>query len=347
MRFCIQQLLTFRDWQTEAEVYADALEEARLADELGFEAVWLAEHHFSSYGICPSLAVLAAAIARETRRVRLGTSVVVAPFAHPLRIAEEWAMVDILSGGRLEFGLGRGYQPKEFHGFSISMEKTRERFDECLEVIRRAWTQERVTFEGEFYTVRDLRVLPKPIQQPHPPFWTAAVSPDTFTLAARMKLKILTAPSFTPWDTLRKNFDTYRAAWQEAHGTDAGSDIAMNKIIHVADSSRQARDDLREPIRWFFRTQADLIADPVGVPPAQYKFYKRVRENLLSLSDENALEQAAICGDPEEVADKIRQHHEALGVTYFMGSFNRGGIPHDRIVRSMRLFGEKVMPRFT
>src|SRR5439155_1012670 len=212
----------------------------RLADELGFEAIWLAEHHFSSYGICPSLAVLAAAIARETRRARIGTSVVVAPFAHPLRIAEEWAMVDILSGGRLEFGLGRGYQPKEFHGFSISMEKTRERFDECLEVIRRAWTQERVTFEGEVYTARDL-----------------------------------------------------------------------------------------------------------GVLPAQYKFYKRVRENLLSLSDEKALEQAAICGDPEEVADKIRQHYEALGVTYFMGSFNRGGIPHDRIVRSMRLFGEKVMPRFT
>src|SRR2546422_6622080 len=101
MRFCIQQLLTFRDWQTEAEVYAHALEEARLADELGFEAVWLAEHHFSSYGICPSLAVLAAAIARETRRVRLGTSVVVAPFAHPLRIAEEWAMVEDRKSTRL------------------------------------------------------------------------------------------------------------------------------------------------------------------------------------------------------------------------------------------------------
>src|SRR2546422_9282797 len=137
MRFCIQQLLTFRDWQTEAEVYAHALEEARLADELGFEAVWLAEHHFSSYGICPSLAVLAAAIARETRRVRLGTSGVVAPFAPPLRIAEEWAMVDILSDGRLEFGLGRGYQSKEFQGFSISMEKTRERFDECRSEERR------------------------------------------------------------------------------------------------------------------------------------------------------------------------------------------------------------------
>src|SRR5438874_10253239 len=119
MRFCIQQLLTFRDWQTEAEVYAHALEEARLADELGFEAIWLAEHHFSSYGICPSLAVLAAAIARETRRARIGTSVVVAPFAHPLRLAQACAMVALLSGGRLEFGLGRGYQPHPFHGFGV------------------------------------------------------------------------------------------------------------------------------------------------------------------------------------------------------------------------------------
>src|SRR2546430_1310330 len=267
-----------------ADVYAHALEEARLADELGFEAVWLAEHHFSPYGICPSLAVLAAAIARETRRVRIGTSVIVAPFAHPLRIAEEWAMVDILSGGRIEFGLGRGYQPKEFRGLGVSMEKTRERFDECLEVIRRAWTEERVTFEGEFYTVRDVRVLPKPVQKPHPPFWTAAVSPDTYTLAARKGFKILTAPSFTPWDILRKNFDAYRAVWRETHGADAGGDIAMNKIIHVAETSKQAREDLREPTRWFFRTQADLIADPAGVPPAQYKFYRRVRQNLMSLS---------------------------------------------------------------
>src|SRR5713101_3893926 len=158
MRFCIQQLLTFRDWQTEAEVYAHALEEARLADELGFEAVWLAEHHFSSYGICPSLAVLAAAIARETRRVRIGTSVVIAPFEHPLRIAEEWAMVDILSNGRLEFGLGRGYQPKEFRGLGVSMEKTREKFDESYEIIRRAWTHERMSFDGEFYKVPEVRV---------------------------------------------------------------------------------------------------------------------------------------------------------------------------------------------
>ena len=330
MKFAIQNLLSLRDWQTHPEVYANALGECRLAEELGFDAVWLAEHHFSSYGICPSLAVLAAAIARETTRVRIGTAVVIAPFAHPVRIAEEWAMVDILSGGRLDFGLGRGYQPKEFQGLGISMDRTREGFDESLEIIRRAWTEERLTFEGEFYSARELRVLPKPVQKPHPPLWTAAVSPDTFPLAARRGLRILTAPSFTPFDILWKNYDAYRAAFKAAHGSDEGSEICLNKIIHVAESSRQAREEATEPIHWFFRTQADLIADPVGAPPEQYRFYRKVRENLLALSDEKALDQAAIVGDPEEVADKIRMHHEALGVTYFMWAFSRGGLAHER-----------------
>ena len=130
------------------------------------------------------------------------------------------------------------------------------------------------------------------------------------------------------------------------HGTDAGTDICLNKIIYVADSSRQARDDMREPIRWFFQKQASLIADAAGVPPAQYKFYRRVRENLLSLSDETALEDAAILGDPEEVADKIRRHHEELGVDFFMGAFSRGGLPHDKVRRSLELFADKVMPQF-
>jgi natural product biosynthesis luciferase-like monooxygenase protein len=345
MRFGVQLLLTLRQSQSHAEVYAHALEEARLAEAMGFETVWLAEHHFSVYGICPSLGVLAAAIARETQRVRLGTSVVIAPFLHPLRIAEEWAMVDILSGGRVEFGLGRGYQPKEFAGLGLTMEHTRERFDESLEVIRRAWTEERVDFRGAFYQVPGVTVFPKPVQQPHPPLWTAAVSPDTYRLAAQRKLKILTAPSFTPWEILKRNYDAYHAEWQRAHGTAAGAEIALSKIIYVADSSRQAREDLREPIRWFFETQAGLIADAEGVPPEQYRFYRRVRENLLAMTDKQALDQAAIVGDPEEVTDKLRAHQEALGISYFMGAFSRGMADESKVLRSMRLFGEKVLPR--
>ncbi|HSE05445.1 MAG TPA: LLM class flavin-dependent oxidoreductase [Methylomirabilota bacterium] len=346
MKFSTQNLLSWRQWQNHAQVYADALEECRLADALGFHTIWLAEHHFSAYGIVPSLAPLAGALARETRRARIGTAVVIAPFEHPLRIAEEWAEIDILSNGRLEFGLGRGYQPKEFHGLGVSMAETRQRFDEELEIIRRAWTEDEMSFEGTFYQIPRVQVNPKPVQRPHPPLWTAAVSPDTYTLAAKRGLKILTSPAFTPLDILRKNYDAYHAEWKAAHGSRDGAEICMNKIIHVAETSKQAREDLREPVLWFFRTQADLIAEPQGAPPEQYKFYRRVRENLLSLTEEKALDLAAIAGDAEEVADKIRLHHEALGVSHFMGAFSRGGLPHDKVMRSMRLFAEKVMPRF-
>jgi alkanesulfonate monooxygenase SsuD/methylene tetrahydromethanopterin reductase-like flavin-dependent oxidoreductase (luciferase family) len=214
-------------------------------------------------------------------------------------------------------------------------------------LIRRAWTDERCTFEGEFYQVHDLLVLPKPVQKPHPPLWTAAVSPETYVLAARRGLKIQTSPAFTPLDVLSKSYAEYRQAWRASQGTDLGADICLNKIIYVAESSRQAREDMREPVRWFFQKQASLIADATGVPPAQYKFYRRVRENLLSLADEKALEDAAIIGDPEEVADKIRQHHEALGVDFFMGAFSRGGLPHEKARRSLELFADKVMPRFS
>ena len=345
MKFSTQNLLSIRDWQTHAEVYQNAVTECRLADELGFDVVWLAEHHFSQYGICPSLAPLAGAIAATTRRVRIGTAVVIAPFEHPLRIAEEWAEIDILSGGRLEFGLGRGYQPSEFRGLGVSMEATRERFDESLEIVRLAWTTERLTFAGKHYRVDDVRVLPKPVQKPHPPLWTAAVSPDTYRLAARRGLKILTSPSFTPFDVLRKNYDAYRAEWRATQGTDEGAEICINKIIHVAETSREARENLKEPINWFYHTQAGLISDPTGAPPEQYKFYRRVRENLLSMTEEKALDQAAIAGDAEEVADKIRMHREALEVTHFMGAFSRGGLAHDKVIRSMRLFAEKVIPK--
>ena len=156
-------------------------------------------------------------------------------------------------------------------------------------------------------------------------------------------MRILPPPSSTPCATLRSTYDASRAEHRAAHGGEGG--ICLTKIIHVAESRQKARDNLREPTRWFFHTQAGLIADPAGVPPEQYKFYKRVRENLLSLSEEQALDQAAIVGEPEEVADKIRQHADALGITYFMGAFSRGGLPQEAVRQSLRLFGEKVMPR--
>ena len=144
------------------------------ADEMGYGSVWLAEHHFSEYGVMPSISVMAAALAVQTKRIRIGTGVVVIPLHNPIRVAEEFAMVDLMSDGRLEFGVGRGYQPSEFAGFDIDMETSRERFDEYLDVVLKLWPGKEVTFKGKYIQLDNIRVRPKSLQDPHPPVWAAA-----------------------------------------------------------------------------------------------------------------------------------------------------------------------------
>lgn len=144
-------LLSYPENTSQRQVYRDAIEQIRAAEDLGFDAVWLAEHHFSHYGICGTILGLASHVAGITRRVRIGTAVVVLPFWNPLVVAEEAAMVDQLSDGRLDLGVGRGYQWNEYRGFNLAMDESRERFEESLEILKRAWTQDRLTFEGKHF----------------------------------------------------------------------------------------------------------------------------------------------------------------------------------------------------
>ncbi len=244
MKFGVFFLLEQPPGKPQERVYADALGQAAYAEELGFDAVWLAEHHFSEYGICPSMAVLAGALAQRTRRVRLGTAVTILPFNHPLRIAEEWAMVDLLSGGRVDFGVGRGYQPAEYAGFDLPMSESRERFDEALAIIKQAWTRERVSFEGKHYRVRDVEVLPKPVQKPHPPIRIACVSPDTFERVARQGEKFLSAPSITPVHLMQGAYEAYARVWRESGHPAAELEIPALYFTHVGEDAAATRRDV-------------------------------------------------------------------------------------------------------
>ncbi|MBI4255431.1 MAG: LLM class flavin-dependent oxidoreductase, partial [Candidatus Rokubacteria bacterium] len=141
--------------RTSGQFFGELLEQAEAAEQLGFDSFWVAEHHFHEYGAIPSPAVWLAAAAQRTRRIRLGSAVVVLPFRNPLQVAEDYAMVDVLSGGRLNLGVGSGYLRHEFEGFGVRVEDKRERFDEALDVVLRAWTGERFSYDGRFHTVRD------------------------------------------------------------------------------------------------------------------------------------------------------------------------------------------------
>src|SRR4051812_18624608 len=176
------------------EVYRRAFDRIDVMERSGYDAVWLAEHHFSTYSVCPSIHMMGAHIAARTKRLRIGTAVSLAPMYHPLRLAEEVALLDVLSGGRVNWGAGRGNDPTEFGVFGLDRDSSYGRFRENVEIVLRAWKDERLTYEGEYFQFRDVEVLPKPLQQPHPPVWVAASSPSAIAWAGNCGYSILMDP---------------------------------------------------------------------------------------------------------------------------------------------------------
>ena len=188
-------LFTIVPWHeslTAEQSLRDALEQIALADQLGLDEVWLGEHRFSRHGLLSGFFTFAGHVAARTTRLRIGTAVVVLPLHNPILVAEELAMLDVLSGGRLEVGIGSGYQRQEFEGIGVDMEESRERFREATEVIRQAWTEEKLTFHGKYTQVDNLWVIPKPLQKPHPPLYVAiSTSPETVEWAASRRIQPL------------------------------------------------------------------------------------------------------------------------------------------------------------
>ena len=163
-------------------------------DKTGFDAVWLAEHHFTTFSVCPSVHMMGVLAAARTKRLRIGTAVSLAALYHPLRLAEEVALLDMLSGGRVNWGAGRGFAPSEFDAFGVPLDESAERFREAVEIVLQAWTQERFSFHGKHFHFDDVEVLPKPLQQPHPPVWMAATSESAIDWAAGRGFSILMDP---------------------------------------------------------------------------------------------------------------------------------------------------------
>ena len=171
-------MLQFFGWRDRSvplrQIYDMALERIAVMDTTGYDAVWLAEHHFSGFSVCPSVHVMGTMAAARTKRLRIGTAVSLAPFYNPLRLAEEVALLDVLSGGRVNWGAGRGFERSEFEAFGIAGEESVSRFHETVDIVLKAWTNEKLSYEGKYYHYEAVEVLPKPLQAPHPPTWMAA-----------------------------------------------------------------------------------------------------------------------------------------------------------------------------
>jgi alkanesulfonate monooxygenase SsuD/methylene tetrahydromethanopterin reductase-like flavin-dependent oxidoreductase (luciferase family) len=335
-----------------ADIIHRELEQVEWTEELGFDEVWFTEHHFIDYGLSVDPSSLAAAAASRTRRVRIGLAAAILPFHHPLRLAEQTALVDIISNGRLDVGVGRGNRPAEFAGYRVPQIESRDRFDETVEILRLAWTQERFSFHGRFFDFDDVRVIPKPLQQPHPPIYQVCVSKDGIENTALRGWPMLNSVLTGPVDQLVANRDAYVAALEKSGRGEA--EIAallgrwgVSRQIYVADSDAQALDEAKAAELWYQESFRRFVVPEriEDAHPSLQPGFRAMADKLGRVTWDDLVRETLAFGSPDTVARHIAYMRE-LGVGQVLCWMNFGGLPQDKIRRSMELFAREVMPRF-
>ncbi|MET0486654.1 MAG: LLM class flavin-dependent oxidoreductase, partial [Candidatus Rokuibacteriota bacterium] len=294
-----------------AEVIQREIEQMVWTEELGFDSIWLTEHHFIDYGLSVSPSVLAAAAAMRTQRVRIGLAAAILPFHDPIRLAEELALVDILSGGRLDVGVGRGNRPVEFEGLRVPQIENRERFEETLAIMVKAWTEERFSFEGRHFTIPEVRVIPKPLQRPHPPLYVVCVSPDTVEATALRGLPMLNSILRGPVDQLISQRDTYVNACRKGGRSDAEiasllSHWGVSRHVYVAPTDAEALAQTRDAEMWYQEAlRKFLIPERIErVHPLLQPGFRAMAEKFALVSWDDLVRETVAFGSPDTVAER-------------------------------------------
>lgn len=321
------------------------------AEEMGFDSAWVAEHHFGEYGICASPALILASAARVTKRIRLATGVITLPFHHPVRVAEEYAILDLLSDGRVDLGVGRGFQPVEFTGYGVDPTRAGEMFDEALHVIRSAWTRDRLTFVGTHYRLDGVEIRPRPLQRPHPPIWMAAVSEASFRKAGSLGLNLLCSPIFgDSVDRIAGLVEQYRSAWQASGRSPArGGRVALLCMVFVGKTTSVAGESFRGPATWQFDSLFGYRAvGGNGTVTAGLETYARVRDQALVAGWDDLVQRGAIvCGDSAYARERLGEMQEKIGFTDLLCWTRVGGLADEDVVDSLTRVIDDVAPSLT
>ena len=348
----------YREGRTQEEAFAEALSIAEIAEESGLDGVWLAERHFAIHrrptdpmgaGI-PSIAsvplVLAAAVAGRTKRIRIGTGVSVLPLCHPIRTAEEAATVDQVSLGRLDFGVGRSGFPRAYAGYGIPYGESRDRFQESLDVILKAWTQERFSHVGKYFTFNDMIVVPRPYQKPHPPIWVAATTQDTFPIVGGLGLSLVTGLRGFDVPEARRHLAAYREA-RRAAGFAGNGNVYLRLPVYVAETAAQARSEPEESTMRAYRRLSENLAASAGDAGTTGSEERAERaERLSNVSYDELLNGRLAYGTPDMVVERLEQWREQLGLSGVIMEPNVGGrLPLDRVLNSIRLYAYEVAPK--
>lgn len=315
------------------------------AEEYGFDGVFFSEHHFTPYSISPSPNLLVATLAQRTERMRIGVMANITAFHNPRRLAEEGAMLDYLTGGRLEVGMGRGVDEPEFIREGVNMEETRQRFEESVALIQAAWTQPKFSFDGDFYKYDNVSIWPRPMRG-EIPIWVTALSPQTVEWAAQQGFRFTSV--FTPTAVMKETFDVYKAAASDVGREATPDDMGVCRNVFIADSEQEARELAEPAFNALFATfkEAAVFSDLENVPQGYehyQSFFRPFAGDGLSFDDLVAI--GAICvGTPDQVRDQLVAQMEEIGCGHFLlwGSF--GTLTKEQVMHSYKLFGEHVAP---
>jgi alkanesulfonate monooxygenase SsuD/methylene tetrahydromethanopterin reductase-like flavin-dependent oxidoreductase (luciferase family) len=328
------------------QLFDEVLEEIEFGEELGFDSVWLPEHHFAVYGMLGNPMTLAAVISQRTRTMKIGTAIMVLPFHHPLRLAEDAALVDKLSDGRLLLGVGRGYQPPEFSGFGVAQHNSRAMFLESFDIFKKALSGEKFTYKGNFWTIDEpTEIFPKPIQKPHPPFYMAAISPASYYIAARMNCSLLRSPQLTDLGTVSAAYQGYVDKMHDLGHYSEMLDQPFSVRTYVAPTDEEAKEAAPHAV-WFYHLLATLLPGSPGKPkpPAGYESYPRDPRVLARVTEDDVWEKGTCFGSPERVTELMKGYMREAGATSFLTQMRIGGLEHKKVMRSMELFARDVMP---
>lgn len=334
------------DRRDPAQLLCDVVDEAIAAEELGFNSAWLPEHHFASFGILPTPAQCLTWVAARTSRIKLAAATVLLPCTQPIRTAEEYAVLDVLSNGRVIFSAGRGYDRHEYDGFEIPFEESRTRFDEEMDLVVKCWTEDGFTFHGQHHTIREpITVVPRPVQQPHPPIYVACFSEPTMRMAAERGHNIIFAPF-----AARMAFGSLEAAVAKFKemATRAGYPNSKAKcsyftcLVDTEEEARAARERLH---RYITKAAVTVWPDDEATAPPHLRYFVDMVRELQHLRPEDLGERSVILGTPDQVIDHVRRI-EAAGIEEIICYFNFGLLPHDQTLRQMQRFSREVLPAF-
>lgn len=311
------------------DFYAEMLSQAEMVEAAGLDSIWLTEHHFTDDGYLPAMMIAAAAIAARTRRVTIGTFVLLAPFQHPLKLAEDAAVVDAMSNGRLRLGIGLGYRAEEFQGFGVPREERFGRTIETVEILRRAWSGERFSHNGKYFQFKDVRVLPKPASKPYPELLWGAGLPAGIKRAAKLGMGFACVGG-------RREIGTYIEALKAEGKDPARFSIINSRVVYVADSEEEAWNDTRAALMYQAQHYAKWLSAAAGTDPSR----------AMIRPDPERLRRTSVLGSPVQVRDRLKEIFDTVPMTDLTMATQLPGLDPPKARRSLQRFAAEVLPAF-